>query len=258
MVETSRIHPDVSALSTFHPIPAVGVLTINSFVLHAEQEMIVDTGTTTDTAKMCDAIESVVDSQRLRWLWITHTDADHIGSVAALLDTYPDLNVVTTYTGWVKMGTHAPIPPNRVRLLNPGESLDLGDRTVRAYVPPLFDAPETTGFFDPVSNALFSSDCFGAILPEKTRSLGDLSPTELLDAQTKWTSIDTPWVTKVDRSLLANELELIRRLEPAMILSAHLPATPGIIEAQLAGVSAAPDAEPFTGIDHATLQSWLR
>ncbi|MEE9417156.1 MAG: MBL fold metallo-hydrolase [Acidimicrobiales bacterium] len=257
MVDISRIHPDITALSTFHPIPAVGVLTINSFVLHGEQEMIVDTGTTTDSAEMCETIGSVVDGGKLRWLWITHTDADHIGSVHTLLDTYPNLTVVTTYTGWVKMSTHAPVPPNRVRLVNPGDSLDLGDRVLHAYVPPLFDAPETTGFIDPVSNAMFSSDCFGAILPESVHTLDDLSPAELLNAQTKWTAIDTPWVTKIDRSLLNDELEAIRELDLAMILSAHLPATPNVVEQQLAGVCAAPDAEPFTGIDHATLQSWI-
>ncbi len=257
MPQIRSVHPDITAISTFHSIPAVGVLTINSFVLDAEQQMIVDTGTTNDRAKMCSAIDSVVDRDRLRWLWITHTDADHVGSVHALLDAYPDLRAVTTFTGWVKMSTHSPIDPTRVRLVNPGESLDLGDRTIRTVMPPLFDAPETTGFFDPASRALFSSDCFGAILPEGVEDLDDLSAAELLTAQTTWTSIDTPWVTKIDRSLLAAELDSIRAMEPAMILSGHLPATEGIVEQQLAGVLAAPDTAPFIGIDNAALQAWI-
>jgi len=144
-----------------------------------------------------------------------------------------------------------------VRLLNPGETLDLGDRVITAMTPPLFDAPETTGFHDPVSGALFSSDCFGAILPAGTESLQNLSDDELLAAQTLWTSIDTPWVAKVDRSLLADELDELRDLAPSMILSAHLPATSGIVEAQLAGVEAAPFAEPFIGHSQAVLTQML-
>ncbi len=42
-----------------------------------------------------------------------------------------------------------------------------------------------------------------------------------------------------------------------MILSGHLPATSGIVEAQLAGVAAAPDRSPFIGHDHATLLRML-
>lgn len=250
MIESRQVHDDITVLPTFHEIPAVGVLTINCFVLHAEQPMIIDTGTTGDSEAMVAAIEAAVDPAAVRWLWITHTDADHIGSVHTLLERCPNLTVVTTYTGMVKMGTHAPIPLHRIRLLNPGESLDLGDREITAVVPPLFDAPETTGFHDPVSGALFSSDCFGAILPSGTRSLDDMSVDELRAAQALWTSIDTPWVRKVDRHMLAADLDGLRALDSSMILSAHLPATVGMVEQHLDGVQRAPDAPPFAGIAH--------
>ncbi len=257
-IEPQEVHPDITALPTFHDLPGIGMLTINGFVLHAEQPVIIDCGTTTDAEAMVGAITAAVRKDSPSWLWITHTDADHTGSIKPLLAAFPHLTVITNYTGLVKMSTHAPIPPRRVRLLNPGQSLDLGDRQITAITPPLFDAPETTGFHDPVSGALFSSDCFGAILPDGARSLDELSEEGLLAAQTLWTAIDTPWVTKIDREMLAVELEEIRRLQPSMILSAHLPATPDIVEAQLAGVSAAPDAPPFIGHDHATLMEMLR
>ncbi len=254
MIEPSRVHEDITVLPTFHHLPGIGVLTINSFVLHSDQPVIVDTGTANDRDEMVAAIIAACSDTDPSWLWITHTDADHVGSVAPLLDHFPRLKVITNYTGLVKMGTHSPIDPRRVRLLNPGDALDLGDREITAMTPPLFDAPETTGFHDPVSRAIFSSDCFGAILPAGTQSIDDLSGDELLAAQTLWASIDTPWVAKVDRSLLANELDELRDLAPSMILSAHLPATPGIVEAQLAGVEAAPLAEPFLGHSQAALQ----
>jgi hypothetical protein len=57
--------------------------------------------------------------------------------------------------------------------------------------------------------------------------------------------------------MLADELDVLRDLAPSMILSGHLPATSGIVEAQLAGVAAAPDAPAFVGHDHATLMRML-
>ncbi len=253
----TAVHPDITAISTFHTIPAVGVLTINSFVLDAQQQMIIDTGTTSDRGRMGAAIAEQVDPDRLRWLWVTHTDADHIGGVHDLLAAYPAITVVTTYTGWIKLSTHAPVNPKRIRLIQPGGTLDLGDRVITAITPPLFDAPETIGFFDPVSKALFSSDCFGAILPDGATSLDQLDDAAVLDAQTLWTSIDTPWVTKIDRRLLAEELDALSQLGPTSILSGHLPATAGIVDQQLDGIRAARDRSPFAGLSHEQLVEML-
>ena len=60
------------------------------------------------------------------------------------------------------MSTEWDVPLDRVYLLNPGQSLDVGDRKLAAFRPPLFDSPATTGFIDTKSGAMFSSDCFGA------------------------------------------------------------------------------------------------
>ena len=85
MPSVQQIHPDVTAVSTFNDVLGVGMLAINSFVLHAEQPMIVDSGTTADSEQMVARLLEVVDPASVRWLWITHTDADHIGGVHLLL-----------------------------------------------------------------------------------------------------------------------------------------------------------------------------
>ncbi len=47
---------------------------------------------------------------------------------------------------------------HRVYWLNPGESIQLGDRKLTALRPPLFDNPTTIGIYDDQSGALFSAD----------------------------------------------------------------------------------------------------
>ena len=56
------------------------------------------------------------------------------------------------------------IPMDRVYFLNPGESIDVGDRLLTAVKPPTFDNPATTGLYDGKSRAYFSSDSFGAVV----------------------------------------------------------------------------------------------
>ena len=77
-----------------------------------------------------------------------------------------------------------PLPPDRVRLVNPGEGVRVGNRRLKAFKPPVYDNAVTTGFYDETSRVLFSADCFGALLPDIPQSAVDISDTDLRDGQT--------------------------------------------------------------------------
>ena len=116
----------------------------------------------------------------------------------------------------------------------------------------------TTGFYDETSRALFSADCFGALLPDIPQSAGDLSDTDLRDGQTLWVTIDSPWIHNVDRKLFAGHLAEIGGLNPTIVLSGHLPPAPGAMLDTLVGTLAkAPDAPAFDAPDHAMLEAML-
>lgn len=50
----------------------------------------------------------------------------------------------------------------------------VGDRSLQAFKPPLLDSPATVGFYDDQSGACFSSDCFGAPVPNLTTAVGEM------------------------------------------------------------------------------------
>ena len=56
------------------------------------------------------------------------------------------------------MGLTAPLPMERVHLVNPGRHR-VARPTLTAFTPPVFDNPVTTGFYDDKSGDLFSADC---------------------------------------------------------------------------------------------------
>jgi flavorubredoxin len=151
----------IHVLPAYDPLPGYGILPINAFVLKAKEPVLVDSGLISEQDEFMATLSSVIDPQELKWLWLTHTDRDHIGSAHKLLEEVPHLRVITTYLGVSKMSLSSPLPLDRVYLLNPGQSINVGDRTLTDIQPPLFDAPETTGFIDSKSRAFFSSDCFG-------------------------------------------------------------------------------------------------
>jgi flavorubredoxin len=125
--------PGVDVITTTADIPALGSLAINAFVLHGSEPVLVDTGTVAGGAEFMSALASVIDPGELRWIWLTHTDFDHIGSLATLLDANPDLRLITSFLGVGIMGlSSTPLPMDHVRLVNPGQSVTVGDRRLTA------------------------------------------------------------------------------------------------------------------------------
>ncbi len=248
---------DIEVLPSYFPIPGLGILTVNAFVLKAAEPVLVDTGLTPLSDEFMANLSSVIDPDDLRWLWLTHTDQDHIGSLWRVLEAAPRLRVITTFLAVGKMSLYAPLPMDRVYLLNPGQSIDVGDRILTAFRPPSYDAPETTGFYDPKSDALFTSDCFGALLSEPAATAADIGLASLREGLLTWAVVDAPWLHAIEKRQFIDSLEHIRDMSPQMILSAHLPAAHGMTDELLRYLGAVPGAEPFIGPDQQALEAML-
>ena len=203
-METRRIGPDITALRNQIPAPGIGFVPVNAFVLHAAEPVVVDTSLSLPDRGFLDSLGSVIDPADVRWIWLTHPDRDHTGGLFDLLEAAPRARLVTTFVSAGALSMERPVPMDRLYLLNPGQTLDVGDRTLTAFRPPLFDNPGTIGLFDDRSGACFSSDCFGAPLPDAQLAACDdvreVPQDELRSAQLLFASVDSPWVHIVDRS----------------------------------------------------------
>ncbi|NMN98224.1 MBL fold metallo-hydrolase [Antrihabitans stalactiti] len=257
----NRIARDITVLADEMEVPGIGHLPVNAFVLHATEPVVVDTGLSLPGRGFMDALGSVVDVEDIEWIWLTHPDRDHTGSLFDLLDAAPNARVVTTFAGVGIMSTERPLPMNRVYLLNPGQSLDVGDRRLTAFRPPLFDNPSTVGFYDESSEACFTSDCFGAPMPSADLAIADdvgySSPNDVRAAQHLWASVDSPWVQVVDETKFLATVSALAALQPRWLLSTHLPPAHERTTEFLAMLASAPHADPFIGPDQAALEQLL-
>ncbi|MCB9933793.1 MAG: MBL fold metallo-hydrolase [Planctomycetes bacterium] len=252
--EAVQIADDTFRLTTFFPLPGLGLLPVNAFVIRAAEPVLIDTGLAAQREGFLKALCSVIDPAELRWIWITHMDADHIGNLDAVLQAAPHARMVTTYLGMGKAGLVG-LPVERAYLLNPGQRLSVGDRELLAVKPPVFDAPETTGLFDLRSGNLFSSDSFGAVLQQPAESAQQVAGDGLREGMRLWASVDAPWLQVVHQPKFTASLDALRGLQPKRILSSHLPpAEAALLELlfrNMEGVTAAP---AFVGPDQAQLE----
>ena len=256
-MKAMRVTPDIHVLSSGFPAPGIGMLPVNAYVLKAREPVLVDAGLHQDAGGFLDALETVIDKKDLRWIYLTHPDPDHVGALTKVLESAPKSRLVTTYLGLGTLSLSTHVPMERVYFLNPGEALDVGDRRLQVLRPPTFDSPATTGFYDSKARALFSSDCFGAVLPELAAEANDLNDDVLRAGQVLWTTVDAPWLHKVDRLVFTAEIEAIRRMAPELILSAHLPPARSMTDWMLESLAAAPDAPAFVGANQASLEEML-
>ncbi|MGD2130654.1 MAG: MBL fold metallo-hydrolase [Lysobacterales bacterium] len=239
------------------PSPGLGVLPVNAYVIKARQPVLVDTGLHQDAGPFMNELESVLDPQDLRWIYLTHPDPDHVGSLSHVLARAPQALLVTTYLGFGTLSLFQEVAMDRIYFLNPGEELDVGDRRLKALRPPTFDSPATTGFLDEKSHTLFSADSFGAVLPETAEEAGDLDKDVLRSGQVLWTTVDSPWLHRMDKRELAAGLDTIRGMAPERVLSGHLPPARSMTDWMLESLAAASDAEEFVGPDQAALEGML-
>lgn len=237
--------PGIHVLPSQVPLPGVGVLPVNAYVLLSQEPVLIDGGMGADSDEFVDALASVIDPTALRWVWLTHDDADHTGSIQRVLELAPQARLVTHAFSALRMASWWPVPLDRVHAIRVGDRLSVGDRTLRAVAPPLFDSPMSTGLLDEASGALFSVDSFGALLPEATQDAADVPEEALTGGMQAWAAADSPWAHLVDRRRFGQVIEGVRRLQPSQILSSHLPAANGTsLDRFLDVLASVPDAEP--------------
>jgi len=226
-IGATRSAPDVTTFTGFFPIGQLGILPANSHYIHARDPILVDTNGVAFQRDYIEALQNVVDLDNLRWIFVSHTDLDHVGNLDRVMELAPSARIVVPGLGAAKFGLRESFDMSRLVPMDHGQRLDLGDRELVLLKPPTYDAPETTGFFDTRTRVLFSVDSFGALLDRPYEETAAIPDAALRDGMTTWAGIDAPWLGMVDKSRLGALLSDIQRLDPTTIISGHLPATSG-------------------------------
>ena len=91
-----------------------------------------------------------------------HGEQDHSGSIPALLEKYPEAIVITNSKCADNIKEMLLVPDSKIKIINDGEQLSLGDKTLQFIFAPNVHWPDTMFTHLIEDNILFTCDFLGA------------------------------------------------------------------------------------------------
>jgi flavorubredoxin len=179
----------------------------------------------TDPELRDELMEQLADVEKIDYVVSQHSEQDHSGTIPDLLARYPQAKLLCSKKAEDLLTHHLRVSADRVRVVEDGESISLGDKTLTFVYTPWVHWPETMCTYVPEDRCLFSCDFFGSHLATTDLFVTDQS--RVYEAAKRYyAEIMMPFRTAITRNL-----EKLGALDVAMIAPSHGPVydEPGFI-----------------------------
>lgn len=196
-------------------IPLPDGTSYNAYLVRgSEKTALLDT---VDPAMTDVLLAQLADVPKVDYVVAHHAEQDHSGSIPAVLERYPQARVVVTPKCKDMLMDLLLLPEEKFITVSDGETLSLGDRTLRFIHAPWVHWPETMVTYAPEERILFSCDFFGSHIA--TTDLYVTDEGRVLEAAKRYfAEIMMPF-----RAAIAKNLEKVKVLDIAAIAPSHGP-----------------------------------
>ncbi len=135
--------------------------TYNSYFINAEKPAIIETAKEKFFETYLKKLESLCNPADLEYIILNHTEPDHSGSLKHLLELAPDAIVVGSGNA-IRYLNDMIGKPFKSLAVKDGDTLDLGNKTLRFIAAPNLHWPDTIYSYLEEDKLLFTCDSFGA------------------------------------------------------------------------------------------------
>jgi len=133
----------------------------NSYFVDAGKKVIIDTVKQSFQEEFLSRIRELCDPSEIDYVVCNHTEPDHSGSLAGLLEIAPNATVVGSGNA-LKYLSEMIDKPFKSMKVKDGETLDLGNKTLRFIGAANLHWPDTIYTYLEEDHILFTCDSFGA------------------------------------------------------------------------------------------------
>jgi flavorubredoxin len=211
----TEIGPDLYRISTY--VPEID-LQFNEFLVNDDEPLLFHTGMKTMFPLVRDAVASVIDPSRIRWVGFSHFEADECGSLNEWLRIAPSAQPVSSTVGALVSVNDFAIRP--ARGMTDGEVLNTGKYRFRFQTTPHLPHGWDAGLlFEEVNGTLLSSDLFhqnGDVEPLTESDVIERVRKTLIDYQASPLANYMPYTKHTD-----GLLQKLAELKPRTIAAQH-------------------------------------
>ena len=227
------VHWDRRLFDSLIPLP--DGTTYNAYLVKgSEKTALLDAVDPEFTATLMASLEGV---ERIDYIVSHHAEQDHSGAIPAVLARFPEARVVVTPKAKPMLMDLLHIPEEVFLVVADGDSLSLGDKTLRFIHTPWVHWPETMSTYLAEDRILFSCDFFGSHIASSDLFVTDKCRV-FESAKRYFAEIMMPF-----RSIVAKNVDKLSNLDIAMVAPSHgqIYDNPGwIVDAYREWVSAPP------------------
>ncbi len=144
-------------------VPLPEGTTYNSYLIQGEDKTaLVDTVNPGFEKDLEEKIGQVTDPESLDYLIMNHAEPDHANGLSHMASLAEDAEILATEKGKDMALSLYDLPEEKIRVVEGGDTLDLGDKTLEFVDAPWLHWPETMFTYYQEKGILFPSDFFGA------------------------------------------------------------------------------------------------
>ncbi len=133
----------------------------NRYLIMDEKIAVMDTVDINFKDEFLANLEKALDGRKPDYLIVDHMEPDHSASIKALVDKYPNIEIVGNQTTFKMISQFFPGFTFKQVLVKEGDKLSLGKHNLSFIFAPMVHWPEVMMTYDSYDKCLYSADAFG-------------------------------------------------------------------------------------------------
>ncbi len=197
-------------------IPLPNGTTYNSYYIEGSQKRaLIDTSYSKTIKEFLDKLNG--KGEFIDYVIANHAEGDHSEALVKVLQMNPNAKVVTNKKCSELLVDQYGIPQEKFHIVNEGDEISLGNKTLRFHLTPWVHWPDTMFTHLVEDNILFTCDYLGAhITYEHGNIFAEETQEYLLSAKRYYAEIMMPF-----RPHCKKYLEKVRQINPSIICPSH-------------------------------------
>lgn len=193
----------------------------NAYLIEGDETLLFDTLSPAGSDQIVSELDTLLDGRELDYLLPSHPENPHAGSTFAILNAYPEAELLAPSYDTAK---HELYYFDQATHVSPGDTIDLGGRTLEVVAPRFLDHRIHVWLFDHATRTLFTVDWLGDVHMNKNHLsfVDEVEDDDPVARQAEFHSRALFWFQYIQREKARSVIEeIIENHDPDVLAPAH-------------------------------------